>query len=352
MSDIVRAIDVGFGNTKFITSTSNGRIDCAHFPSLAFHSTRDLSHDVIGGRRKTVAVPVDGLFYEVGPDVELAADRFRARQLHDNYTETREYRALWRGALYFMKVDVIDLLVVGLPVARFQARRVRLEKEMTGEFDVGRNSKVLVRKVLVVAQPQGALYQYATVHGRLKEVLDEKSLVIDVGSRTFDWLVTRGMNVVARLSSSVDRGVSDILREIAAHISTDLGTDYRDLEAIDLALRTGKNPRIFQKAYDIKKLDVIVREIADQAVSSMMQHIDNSHAFENIVLVGGGAYLFKRAVKQAFPRHTIHEVKEPLYANVRGFQLAGQAAIGNVMAPAKVPAVRNADSVEQRHDVG
>jgi plasmid segregation protein ParM len=29
-------------------------------------------------------------------------------------------------------------------------------------------------------------------------------------------------------------------------------------------------------------------------------------------------------VKAAFPRHRIHEVKEPLYANVRGFQLAGQ----------------------------
>jgi hypothetical protein len=29
-------------------------------------------------------------------------------------------------------------------------------------------------------------------------------------------------------------------------------------------------------------------------------------------------------VKAAFPKHRIHEVKEPLFANVRGFQLAGQ----------------------------
>jgi len=40
--------------------------------------------------------------------------------------------------------------------------------------------------------------------------------------------------------------------------------------------------------------------------------------------VGGGAFLFKKAVKAAFPKHRIHEVKEPMFANVRGFQLAGQ----------------------------
>jgi hypothetical protein len=46
-------------------------------------------------------------------------------------------------------------------------------------------------------------------------------------------------------------------------------------------------------------------------------------AFQNIILVGGGAFLFKHAVKEAFPRHKIHEIKDPIYANVRGFQIAG-----------------------------
>jgi hypothetical protein len=27
--------------------------------------------------------------------------------------------------------------------------------------------------------------------------------------------------------------------------------------------------------------------------------------------------------KEAFPKHVIHEIKEPLYANVKGFQIAG-----------------------------
>jgi hypothetical protein len=45
-------------------------------------------------RRKTVAIPINGLFYEVGPDVMLAADAFRATQIHDDYTDTPEYLAL------------------------------------------------------------------------------------------------------------------------------------------------------------------------------------------------------------------------------------------------------------------
>ena len=80
-------------------------------------------------RRKTVAVPIDGLFYEVGPEVNLAADTFRATQMHDRYTETPEYAALLRGALSLMKVGTIDLLVVGLPVAAFTAKKAALEKE-------------------------------------------------------------------------------------------------------------------------------------------------------------------------------------------------------------------------------
>ena len=151
MTPVVRAIDIGFGNTKYVAAAVGEKIDCAHFPSLAFHSTRDKSNDLIGGRRRTVAIPLDDMFYEVGPDVELAANRFRARQLHDNYVDTREYRALARGALHYMKQETIDLLVVGLPVAQFLGRRGELERASTGEFDVGRKRKVTVKRTLVPA---------------------------------------------------------------------------------------------------------------------------------------------------------------------------------------------------------
>ena len=323
METIVRAVDVGFGNTKYVTACADNDIRCASFPSVAYPSARDLSAVPTNERRKTVAVPIDGLFYEVGPEVNLAADTFRATQMHDGYIETPEYAALLRGALNLMKVGTIDLLVVGLPVAALAAKKTALEKAMAGKHEVGNGRIVTVRKALAIAQPQGALVYYASLHQKLNAIEHEQSLVIDPGARTFDWLVTRGMRLVQKKSHSINRGMFDILQAIATEISDDIGTPYRDFDAIDTALRTGKSPMIYQKPYDMAHLMPIARTIAQQAVSSMMQWIEASYSFQNIILVGGGAFLFKKAVKDAFPKHKIHEVKDPIYANVKGFQIAG-----------------------------
>jgi plasmid segregation protein ParM len=323
MSLVVRAIDVGFGNTKYVAGLAGDEIRCASFPSIAYPSARDYSVAPGAERRRTVVVPIDGLFYEVGPEVNLAAETFRATQLHDRYTETPEYAALLRGALGMMKVNMIDLLVVGLPVSMLAAKKTSIERAMTGSHEVGDGRMVDVHKVLAVAQPQGALVYYASLHQKLKEIEHERSLIIDPGARTFDWLVAKGMRWIQKQSHSLNRGMLDVVQAIANEISTDIGTPYRDFDAIDIALRTGKSPLIFQKPYDITRLMPIARTIAQQAVSSMMHWIEASYSFQNIILVGGGAFLFKRAVKEAFPKHKIFEVKDPLYANVRGFQIAG-----------------------------
>jgi plasmid segregation protein ParM len=365
MDAIVRAIDVGRGNTKYTKQSASGRVDCDHFPSLAFFSHIERSND-IGGKRRTVSVPVDGLYYEVGPDVELAADRFRTRQLHDHYFETPEYRALTAGALHYIKVDEVDLLVVGLPVAQYMAKRAALEKSLCGEFQVGKKRTVLVKKVLAVAQPQGALFAFMANRGVACGMTDNKRLVIDPGAKTFDWLVTRGTRVIPKLSDSVNRGVSDILRTIAEAISVDIEEDYRDLEAIDAGLRTNKPLKIYGKLHDLKRYDSLIQKVTDQALDSLAERLGGTHDVDHIVLVGGGAYLFRKAVKRRFPRHQLHEVEQPLYANVRGFQLIGEewmrerkeprTAVGipsavtsteNATPPA--PAARASIKQEERH---
>nr|WP_297384539.1 PRTRC system protein D [uncultured Roseateles sp.] len=240
MDLIVRAVDVGFGNTKFVAGIgAGGEIRCASFPSRAYPSPRDPAKALGGEGRRTFAIPLDGLFYEVGPDVMLAADAFRATEIPGDYIETPQYLTLARGALRMMKVEAIDLLVVGLPVATFAAKRAALEKLMTGRHDVG-GKTVVVRKTLAMAQPNGALVDYATLHGQVEAMEHEQSLVIDPGSRTFDWLVARGMKLSAMQSYSVDRGVSNILQLIADDISQEIGQPYANLDLIDGAPRNGK----------------------------------------------------------------------------------------------------------------
>jgi plasmid segregation protein ParM len=133
MELIVRAVDVGSGNTKFVTGITGADIRCASFPSVAYPSSGEMPHWPASERRKTVCVPVGSLFYEVGPDVGLAADTFRAKQLHDEYTESPEYMALLRGALGMMKVPHVDLLIVGLPVALLNLKKAALEKAMVDQ---------------------------------------------------------------------------------------------------------------------------------------------------------------------------------------------------------------------------
>jgi len=45
---------------------------------------------------------------------------------------------------------------------------------------------------------------------------------------------------------------------------------------------------------------------------------------ENIILVGGGAHLFMPAIKEHFPNHEIAMADDPVFANVRGFHVAGE----------------------------
>lgn len=331
MEMIVRAVDVGSGNTKVVTGIAGADIRCVSFPSVAYPTSGETPHWPASERRKTVCIPVGPLSYEVGPDVGLAADTFRAKQLHDDYIASPEYMALLRGAISLMKVPHIDLLIVGLPVALFTLKKAALEKAMVGSHPVGNGKTVTVAKAMAVAQPQGALVHYAAEHEKMSTIGNEQSLIIDPGSRTFDWLVTRGMRLVQKQSNSINRGMSDVLRLLADEISKDIGTPYRDYDAIDLALRTGKAPVIFQKPYDMKRHLPLAESVAQQAVSTMRQWIETPESLQNIILVGGGAFLFKKAVKTAFPKHRIHEVKEPMFANVRGFQIAGQNYVATTL---------------------
>ena len=93
MELIVRAVDVGSGNAKFVTGISGADIRCASFPSVAYPSSADTSAMPAAEKRKTVCIPVGSLFYEVGPDIHLAADTFRAAAIDQLATWAGRARA-------------------------------------------------------------------------------------------------------------------------------------------------------------------------------------------------------------------------------------------------------------------
>ena len=142
MELIVRAVDVGSGNTKLVTGVAGTDIRCASFPSVAYPSSGEMPQWPASERRKTFCIPVGPLFYEVGPDVGLAADTFRAKQLHDEYTESPEYMALLRGALSMMKVSHIDLLLFSRQMHTLLKSGVPIMRALAGLQDAAINPEM------------------------------------------------------------------------------------------------------------------------------------------------------------------------------------------------------------------
>ncbi len=336
MEPVVRAIDVGYGNTKYVVGAERGPICCAHFPSIApVTSGQDLAA-ALGRQRKTVAITIGDLTYEVGPDASLADDITGTRHMDDDYVHSPEYLALARGALHLMRVPTIDLLVVGLPVSTFALHKTFLEKLLTGIHDVGSGKTVTVHKVRVLAQPHGALMNFALNGGEnFASIKTQRHLIIDVGARTFDWLVGQGLKTVDKRSGAVNRGMHNVLRAFAEAISKSENTQFTDYDRIDLALREGVQPIVFQKEYDLKRHLPAARKIVQGAVTELKRVVQDGNDIDNILLGGGGAFFFRPVIQEAFPRHTIRQLKDPLYANVIGFQLAGMESMRLSWQPGK-----------------
>ena len=325
MDLIVRAIDVGYRMTKYVERMDGQKPVCRAFPSIApVASERDHSLGR-GSQRNTVTVPAGNLRYEVGPDAVLVSSTFHVRNFDDAFVKADEYLALCRGAIRYMHVDHIDLLVVGLPVALHAYMRGELEGRLTGEHDLGDGKIARVERVLVMVQPLGALLSYAFGDTQRRRVLKERNVVIDPGGRTFDWIVTQGIKSMPARSNSANKGMVDVLEAIARSVGDQIKSQLtgHDLDNIDNALRTQRQPKFFGKPFDLGPHLGMGEKVVREAVTAMRKDLQEGSDLDNIILAGGGAFFFRKEIASAYPNHTILLPDNPLLANVAGFLVAG-----------------------------
>lgn len=325
MEPIVRAIDVGYRNCKWVERVESQRIICKSFPSIAPLATdRDLGVDR-SARRNTVVVPVNSLRYEVGPDAALAQASVAVRNLDDMYVLTDEYLAIVRGALRLMRVDHVDLLVVGLPVSLFKQRRAELESRLTGEHQMGDDRTVRVGRVVVIAQPMGAFLGYTVPNKKRESMLQERNLIIDPGWRTFDWVVTDGVKPFTRRSDAVNKGMYDVIEAIAQAIGEkhNCRLTLFDYERIDAALRRKAPLKVNGKPIDLEPYLPAGQRVVQEAITAMRQLVQDGSDIDNFLIAGGGTFFYRPAIEKAYPGRKILQVDEPVFANVRGFQIAG-----------------------------
>lgn len=332
---IVRAVDVGYGNTKYtLKRISSGQVECGLFPSIAPQAS--LGPDLSGGvfqHRNTHIVQVEGVRYEVGSDARLAQDASYARMLDTGYSLSDTYLALVRGALAYIGLPRLDLLVLGLPVNTFETHHEELVRRMKGSHVVPgvADGRVEVAEVTVLPQPIGGFFDHAirnNLYGRMK---GQTNLVIDPGFYTLDWVVARGVKMMNARSGAHSGGMSAVLAAMSEAIGRKLGTQITDPAPIDDALRTGTNPRFFGREFELSKFIGLGKTKARQFAAVLANKVGNGVDIDNIILVGGGAEFFRDVMQDKFPNHEITVAQDAIFANARGFQFAGEqlaAAMG------------------------
>ncbi len=321
-SPVIRAIDVGYGHTKFVLQANERDMECGIFPSLAVVATRAAQCYGVLEKRRTHVVEADGMAFEVGPDVVLIKDSEHGSPLHENYAKSSEYLALARGALGQMNQRTIDLLMVGLPLSLMGTKRSELRQRLEGEHPLPDRGHCTIRRVRVLPQPLGGLVHH--YYGDFAAHRDETNLIIDVGMFTVDWLMTHGMREIPESSGSANLGVHRILKRVAEAIGEEHHISFTDLRHVDRQLASGRI-KLYGIDHDVKRHISAAQDELFATLHGLANDIGDGRTIDNVFLVGGGSSLFEPIIERILPKHRIHTVSDPVFANVRGFQLVGTA---------------------------
>lgn len=323
---MIIAVDIGYGNVKYAARRGDGALAVGHFPAIAALSVgRELSDGATDGLN-AFRVEVGQEHYVVGEDAGLAlAGHESGRILNRAYHESKPFLALFRGALaYLGKPSEVDLLVTGLPVESVRTARERLEERLTGEHPLPDGAVTRIKQAWVLPQPVGGFLHHAIGNGVYQDLRDSLSLIVDCGFFTVDWIIAKGLKVAFERSGSAPGGVSQILIKLAQAIGDEMGEPFNDLARLDEALRNGHRLDLYGRTFDFGHLWPRVRPVMDQVCQRLLGAVGTLSDIGAVVLVGGGAALYQESIRKICKRNPLVLVKDPMYANVKGFCLAGE----------------------------
>lgn len=329
-SPVCRAIDVGFGYTKFTVGkdTAGGAI-CRSFPSIApLRPGKQVGAELMT-HNQTVGVEINGSVYEVGPDAMNILATTDSRRLDLQFARTPEYLALARGAMYYMDLPHIHYLAVGLPVSSFESMREEVERLLSGTHRIG-TREIFVDKVIVAPQPVGGLYDHGVRSGTIHQLTRETNCLIDPGYFTLDWVITSGTKVLPKRSGSADNaGMAAILRAIAESVAQDFERKHGSpgsitetvLHRIDEASRKGTKFKYGGVEVELRQHLKAGTSKVTAALSKLKAGIGDDFDVDNVLLGGGAFHMYADHVREAFPRHKVTVAEDAGYSNVRGFQI-------------------------------
>lgn len=152
---VVRAVDVGYGHIKFTdgrdTATQAIRTDSIPSQSPAYKVDLVNAAGGVMKHRDTFAIPVGDRLFEVGREITLALGSNQETEVMDEkFCLSDSYAARLLGAINYMypglPENIIDVLVLGLPLTTYWKYHADLGKRFTGTFKINdRGEEIVIR---------------------------------------------------------------------------------------------------------------------------------------------------------------------------------------------------------------
>jgi len=251
-----------------------------------------------------------------------------ARKETAAWIQSPEYLALLYGALSDLTNanQATVNLVTGLPLADFQRDRAALRDRLLGVHQFvreGRHWQTLkIETVRVVPQAWGAvLALLIDDRGRVvrPELAKAKVAVLDVGGHTVNYLSVDGLSDIPSETQGTERGAWTVVRAAREYLDVSHpGLNRMQDHAVMQAIVDGGtfDAGEFVDLRPIVKpiIDDIGQEIVDRAAQYWGA---GAATFRQVIVCGGGAYLWGEHIKRAFRQADI--LPDPEYANARGF---------------------------------
>ncbi len=243
------------------------------------------------------------------------------RQLHNNYTRSKPYRALFHAALNHVGKPEIDCLVTGLPVSQYfdGEKREELRTQLMGSHEVAPGVTVDVGQVVIMPQPVGGYFHYLDNLKDPSVVTDGVVAIVDSGFFSFDWAVFEKGDLLEEHSGTTLSAASSVIEQMQKAITREHKLSRKvSMELLEQNIREGKD-----KLYLGKKrtsIDVAIKEasttVASEAFSALMLSIrEQADEFNELHIVGGGASMYLDSAKSLFPNVNISITNEPVLAN-------------------------------------
>jgi plasmid segregation protein ParM len=325
MPDSVAVLEIGAGNTKYITSEGGQIVTSGHLPTVvALAGAGALAAFQREPESDVVTPVVNGVTYRVS----LAPNRGVAGATRvapgDDFQNSAHHGALLAAALHAAGRKHIDVLVLGTPVHTFEKHREHLAL-IRGTVDFGLGA-IHIGKTLVLPQPFGSLLA-GLQEGILTTSAHGVQLVIDPGYYSVDVLRARGLTLEQTHCFGLATGMGRVYQMLADAVAQQIRRPISDLDQIEHCLRTRTPYIVYGQPVALEPFMPAVQAHLDACALEIYGRVGSTENVSSICLTGGGGEFFLPAIRRKFGGIPVQVMPDPLMANARGFLLAGQAAL-------------------------